>query len=88
MKVTAIISAYYAEKYLERKIENLLSQSLIPQIMVVAKRCPRYSRQLQTPRVGLPVSAGVIRSHLRRQRPLGRSSASAGLQPPRHSGLS
>lgn len=38
MKVTAIISAYYAEKYLERKIENLLSQSLIPQIMVVAKR--------------------------------------------------
>ncbi len=37
-KVSAIISAYFAERFLERKIQNLLDQSLVPQIVVVAQR--------------------------------------------------
>jgi len=35
--VTAIVSAYYAEEYLEGRIINLLEQSKRPQIIIVAK---------------------------------------------------
>ncbi len=37
VKVSAIISAYYAEEYLPGRIENLLKQSLNPEIVVVCK---------------------------------------------------
>src|SRR5574341_894251 len=36
-KVSAIISAYFCELFLEGRIENLLEQSLKPKIVVVAK---------------------------------------------------
>lgn len=36
-KVTAIVSAYYAEQYLEGRICNLLMQSPIPEIVVVCQ---------------------------------------------------
>jgi len=35
--VTAIVSAYHAIKYLEGRIDNLLSQNPIPQVVVVAQ---------------------------------------------------
>ncbi len=37
-KVTAIVSAYHAEKYLEGRIENLLGQTLKPEIVVVCHK--------------------------------------------------
>jgi glycosyltransferase involved in cell wall biosynthesis len=37
MKVSAIISAYFCEEYLEGRIENLLGQTLVPEIVVVAE---------------------------------------------------
>jgi glycosyltransferase involved in cell wall biosynthesis len=37
MKVSAIISAYFCEEYLEGRIENLKAQTLRPQIVVVAE---------------------------------------------------
>jgi glycosyltransferase involved in cell wall biosynthesis len=37
-KVTAIISAYYAESYLQGRIENLLQQSEQPEIIVVCQK--------------------------------------------------
>jgi glycosyltransferase involved in cell wall biosynthesis len=36
-KVTAIVSAYYSEPYLEGRLENLYHQSLRPEIIVVAQ---------------------------------------------------
>lgn len=36
-KTTAIISAYFCEQYLDRRIQNLLSQSSIPDIIAVCK---------------------------------------------------
>ncbi len=36
-KVSAIISAYYAEKFLESRIRNLVAQTLLPEIIVVCK---------------------------------------------------
>jgi len=41
---SAIISAYYAEEYLAGRIENLLGQTLIPQIVVV---CQERSREFE-----------------------------------------
>ena len=37
MKVSAIVSAYYAEKFIKNRLENLLMQDPIPQIVVIAK---------------------------------------------------
>lgn len=37
VKVSAIISAYYAEDYLTGRIDNLLSQSLKPEVIVVCQ---------------------------------------------------
>ena len=37
-KVTAIVSAYYAEEFLEGRIENLLSQSIMPEIVCVFQK--------------------------------------------------
>jgi glycosyltransferase involved in cell wall biosynthesis len=37
-KVSAIISAYYCEEYLEGRITNLLNQSLAPEIVVVCQK--------------------------------------------------
>lgn len=37
MKVSAIISAYFCEEHLEGRIENLLSQTLKPEIVVVCQ---------------------------------------------------
>jgi glycosyltransferase involved in cell wall biosynthesis len=37
-KVTAIISAYYAEEYLEGRLENLLAQKPQPEIIAVCQR--------------------------------------------------
>lgn len=37
MKVSAIISAYYAEEFLEGRIRNLLDQTMVPQIVVVCQ---------------------------------------------------
>lgn len=42
VKVSAIISAYYAEEYLQGRVENLLKQSLVPEIIVV---CQEGSRE-------------------------------------------
>jgi glycosyltransferase involved in cell wall biosynthesis len=43
MKVSAIISAYFCEEYLEGRIENLKAQTLRPQIVVVAEfESPEY----------------------------------------------
>lgn len=36
-KITAIVSAYYAEEYLEGRLENLLNQTLRPEIVVVCQ---------------------------------------------------
>lgn len=36
-KVSAIVSAYYAEEYLHGRIANLLEQSLVPEVVVVCK---------------------------------------------------
>jgi GT2 family glycosyltransferase len=36
-KVSAIISAYYCEEFLEGRITNLLNQSLVPEIIVVCQ---------------------------------------------------
>lgn len=36
--VTAIISAYYAEQYLAGRIDNLLGQTLVPEIIVVCQK--------------------------------------------------
>ena len=36
-KVTAIVSAYYADKWLEGRLDNLLSQSLVPEIIAVCQ---------------------------------------------------
>lgn len=38
MNVTAIVSAYYAEKYIKGRLENLLTQEPTPEIIVVAQR--------------------------------------------------
>lgn len=38
MKVSAIISAYYCERFLQERIENLHNQTTRPQIVVVAQR--------------------------------------------------
>jgi len=37
IKISAIVSAYYAEKYIERRIANLQEQTLIPEIVVVCQ---------------------------------------------------
>ena len=37
VKVSAIVSAYYAEEYLQGRIENLLKQSLKPEVIIVCK---------------------------------------------------
>lgn len=37
VKVSAIISAYYADKFIEGRIDNLLKQSLAPEIIVVCQ---------------------------------------------------
>ena len=37
MRVTAIVSAYYAEQYLDGRIQNLLDQSEKPEIVVICK---------------------------------------------------
>lgn len=37
-KVSAIISAYYAEEFIEGRIDNLLRQSLMPEVVVVCQR--------------------------------------------------
>lgn len=36
--VSAIVSAYYADEYLQGRLDNLLGQTLIPQIVVVCQR--------------------------------------------------
>lgn len=41
MKVDAIISAYYAAEFLNKRIENLLSQTLVPNVVVVAQEGSR-----------------------------------------------
>jgi len=38
MTVTALISAYYAERFLAGRIENLLEQSPVPEMIAVCKR--------------------------------------------------
>jgi len=37
VKVTAIVSAYYAERFIEGRLENLLAQSLKPEVIVVCQ---------------------------------------------------
>lgn len=37
-KVTAIVSAYYAKEYIDGRLRNLLEQTLVPDIFVVAER--------------------------------------------------
>jgi GT2 family glycosyltransferase len=37
-RVSAIVSAYYADEYLEGRIENLLSQTEPPEVIVIAQR--------------------------------------------------
>lgn len=36
-KVSAIVSAFYAEEYLKGRLENLFGQSLVPEVIVVCK---------------------------------------------------
>ena len=38
MKVSAIISAYYAEEFIEGRLKNLLTQELLPEIVVIAQK--------------------------------------------------
>lgn len=38
MKVSAIVSAYYAEPYIKGRLENLLMQKPMPEIVVIAQR--------------------------------------------------
>lgn len=38
MSVSAIVSAYFAEPYLEKRLQNLLAQSLLPEIVIVCQR--------------------------------------------------
>lgn len=45
-KVSAILSAYYCEKYLPKRIENLLSQSLVPEIVAVCQANSKEHEQL------------------------------------------
>lgn len=44
-KVTAIVSAYYAEKFIEGRLENLLAQSLKPEVIVI---CQTGSKEHET----------------------------------------
>jgi len=37
MKVSALVSAYYAEEFIEKRLENLMSQDIQPEIVVVCK---------------------------------------------------
>lgn len=37
MKISAIVSAYYAERYLDGRLENLLAQTPKPEVIVVCK---------------------------------------------------
>lgn len=37
VKISAIVSAYYAEKYIERRIANLQEQTLLPEIVVICQ---------------------------------------------------
>lgn len=50
-KVTAIVSAYYANRFIAGRIENLLAQTLIPEIVVVCQ--PGGSEEITAHRFNL-----------------------------------
>lgn len=47
MRVSAIVSAYYAEQYLEGRIDNLLSQTEKPEIIVIAQKGSKEAEILE-----------------------------------------